>query len=542
MAAVSVPRGYGSTDRDPLLDADDEDDVVGEPWSGISVATSDEPAPNAPTAFDAAMDRIGFGRAQMFVLAAAAMANASDSVEIAAVSFVITTTMECDLDLDATRKGWLISSTFIGMMMGGWLWGQWSDKHGRKRTLVIALALNASGAIGCALNTSFLELVIYRAICGLGIGGSIPILFSFFSEFTPAYARGKSMTVLAASWMIGAIIVAVLAYVIISPTECARNSSETRSREAICADQAIQRCGLTNIGGHDFDSWRLFLLACSTPSILATILVSMQYESPRWLLTNGYAEEAEAVLAKVAAANGTADSGWDVLLSPDTNSERGGQSNGSGIGKSGPSDRKKQSFFDSLQILSEAPLGSRMTLLCSVWFFLSFGFYGFTLWLPSYYKSGGIDDDSDVYLVSIYVGLANLPGNAFSYLLVDRVGRKWTLVLSLILSGAAVFIVLAITSTDGVVAFSCVFAAVSVSAWNALDVLVVELFPTKVRTTAFGIQAAIGRLGSIASSLVFGEFSDADPALPMTVTGVVLFASAMCCLALPDTGRGTAVH
>ena len=63
-----------------------------------------------------------------------------------------------------------------------------------------------------------------------------------------------------------------------------------------------------------------------------------------------------------------------------------------------------------------------------------------------------------------------------------------TLITSLVLSGCAVFSVLGISNTDGVVAFSCVFAGVSVSAWNALDVWIVELFPTHVRSTAFGIQ------------------------------------------------------
>eukprot|EP00038_Savillea_parva_P006783 m.165807 g.165807 ORF g.165807 m.165807 type:complete len:550 (-) comp12608_c0_seq1:198-1847(-) len=529
----------GESETDGLLrdsESDDDDSMGGGGGgggrNGGGVDTNRNP-------FDAAIDRIGFGRGQMFVLLAAAMANASDSVELAAVSFAITTTMECDLDLDAPRKGWLISSTFIGMMVGGWLWGQWADKYGRKRTLVMALALNASAALGCAMATTFLELVIYRAVCGLGIGGSIPILFSFFSEFTPAAQRGKAVTVLAASWMVGAIVVAILAFLILSPTDCDRDSSDKRTREAVCADQAMSQCGLTQMGGGEIDSWRLFLLASTVPSLLATILVGMTNESPRWLMLNGYPMEAERVLESLARSNGTMNSGWEVALRSSMNEAAQGTGADS---DSEATERKQRTFIDAMVELTSPPLASRMLLLCGCWFFLSFGFYGFTLWLPSYYQSGGIDDDSDVYLVSIFVGLANLPGNMFSYLMVDRIGRKWTLILSLVLSGACVFVVLGITTTEGVVAFSCVFAAVSVSAWNALDVLVVELFPTIVRSTAFGIQAAVGRMGSISSSLIFGEFSDSNPALPMTVTGIALFAAALCCLMLPNTGRGTAIH
>jgi len=45
--------------------------------------------------------------------------QAADSVELASISFAIITSMECDLDLNDGRKGWIISATFIGMMVGG---------------------------------------------------------------------------------------------------------------------------------------------------------------------------------------------------------------------------------------------------------------------------------------------------------------------------------------------------------------------------------------------------------------------------------------
>lgn len=150
------------------------------------------------------------------------------------------------------------------------------------------------------------------------------------------------------------------------------------------------------------------------------------------------------MLAMLARSNGTQASGWRIALQSTTNNDA--QGNPGGVAAAA---NKQRTFVDALRELAKPPLYWRMVLLCGTWFFLSFGFYGFTLWLPSYYKSGGIDDDSDVYLVSIYVGLSNLPGNLFSYLLVDRIGRKWTIILSLILSGACVFVVLAITTTSG---------------------------------------------------------------------------------------------
>ena len=70
-------------------------------------------------------------------------------------------------------------------------------------------------------------------------------------------------------------------------------------------------------------------------------------------------------------------------------------------------------------------LGSVLTFLCGAFLTpnptrpATYCSRRFSLWLPTFYKSGGVDDDTDIYLVSIWVGLSNLPGNMFSYLMVS---------------------------------------------------------------------------------------------------------------------------
>ena len=58
-------------------------------------------------------------------------ANASDAVEILAVSFILPAA-QADLALTDTRKGYLSSAIFIGMMFGGYLWGTLADRFGRR--------------------------------------------------------------------------------------------------------------------------------------------------------------------------------------------------------------------------------------------------------------------------------------------------------------------------------------------------------------------------------------------------------------------------
>ncbi len=82
-----------------------------------------------------------------------------------------------------------------------------------------------------------------------------------------------------------------------------------------------------------------------------------------------------------------------------------------------------------------------------IWFFLSFGYYGLTLWVPQYFSdrsssgdsqsSGGADpndetnndkvDNNDMYLTSVISALSALPANVISIFTVRSYGRIKTL-------------------------------------------------------------------------------------------------------------------
>eukprot|EP01006_Ploeotia_vitrea_P029755 TRINITY_DN62231_c0_g1_i1.p2 TRINITY_DN62231_c0_g1~~TRINITY_DN62231_c0_g1_i1.p2 ORF type:complete len:127 (+),score=27.93 TRINITY_DN62231_c0_g1_i1:1261-1641(+) len=58
-----------------------------------------------------------------------------------------------------------------------------------------------------------------------------------------------------------------------------------------------------------------------------------------------------------------------------------------------------------------------------------------------------------------------------------------------------------------VVITSSAFNAATIVAWNVLDCASVEAFPTTIRTTAMGIQAAGGRIGSMAAQFVNAQLA-----------------------------------
>lgn len=332
-------------------------------------------AAELPLTFDRLQEMCGVGRAQYFLLFLYGLANASDSVEIAVVSFVVTSKAECDLDLDSERKGALVSVLFAGMLIGGWLWGSLADSQGRKKPFLIALGLNASAGLASALAINYTEFAVLRFISGLGIGGSIPVLFSYFSEFVPPASRGKMISIVAAFWMVGQIIVSALALAIMSPSVCDRDSSDERSRTQVCLEQDLLPCGRDELFGAEVPSWRLFLAATSVPVVICTILAIFIPESPRWLFENGHERRAESVLRWIAKTNNVTLPASPMAVQARIN------------GADSRVAPKKLLMLPSE--LFEPPFRRNMLLLIGIWSFLSFGFYGCKFFFPVPINVGG---------------------------------------------------------------------------------------------------------------------------------------------------------
>eukprot|EP00051_Salpingoeca_urceolata_P004171 m.63256 g.63256 ORF g.63256 m.63256 type:complete len:491 (-) comp13437_c0_seq2:1066-2538(-) len=259
-------------------------------------------------ALDRVLEAAGVGRFTYTLLALCGLANAADAVEILAISFVITTTAECDLWLTDTRKGWLTATLFIGMMVGGLFWGSASDLYGRKRVLATALAVNAIFGMASAFVSSFAVFLSFRLLSGIGIGGSIPILFTYCSEFLPASKRGMLLTIVASFWMVGAMAVAGTAWAVVSPRSCPR-PLDGDTLEQTCAKERALHCGMA---WDDVPTWRVFLALSAVPAVVATIWLYFSPESARWYVVNGKPAKAARVLRRLLHGNGVRDVG-DLL-------------------------------------------------------------------------------------------------------------------------------------------------------------------------------------------------------------------------------------
>ena len=522
------------------------------------------PPPLSAISYDSLLSLIGTGAFHYQLLLLCGWANAADAVEILAASFIMYAAR--DLHLTDSNKGWIAAMVFAGMLLGGWVWGSLADRLGRKTCLMLALFTNSVGGIMAAFVGSYHGMLLCRFVAGLGVGGSIPVIFTYFIEFLPTAQRGQFMVYLAWFWMVGAIFTAAAAWAIIP------------------LDMSTTTFLIT-----PFDSWRLFTLLCALPSLLCGCLLTFCPESPRFLLTQRKVGEAKLILSSMFAINHpalfggvgmqaewcglcclTADGGKvagvgraygtagaeevEPIIESKEAADEGGDAQAAferelagldlaALGKAGVDlsvptyAEEAAALLDKTRVLFTGQHVWHSAKLMVVWFGLSFGYYGITLWIPETFAHLNPDAQSvlDPYSSAFLSAACNLPGNIVSVYTVRALGRTLTLSTSIAASTLAVLLVPFASSPWAVTSVLSVFTLVSVGAWNALNICTTELYDTEVRSTAFGVMAAVGRMGAILGNVLFGEFIGGSVLVPMMITAGFLLASAIAAWRLKET-------
>ncbi|XP_072272385.1 synaptic vesicle glycoprotein 2C [Pyxicephalus adspersus] len=148
------------------------------------------------------------------------------------------------------------------------------------------------------------------------------------------------------------------------------------------------------------------------------------------------------------------------------------------------------------------------------------------------------DDDYSaywIYFVNFLGTLAVLPGNIVSALLMDKIGRLTMLGGSMVLSGISCFFLWFGTSESMMVGMLCVYNGLTISAWNSLDVVTVELYPTDKRSTGFGFLNALCKAAAVLGNVIFGSLVGITKAIPILLASAVLVCGGLVGLRLPDT-------
>jgi MFS transporter, AAHS family, 4-hydroxybenzoate transporter len=368
---------------------------------------------------------------------------------------------------------WVFSAAFLGYMFGAIIFGIFSDRIGRKMTLILASCFFSVGTLLVFFTHSLESLIAVRIFTGVGIGGAVPCAITLTSEYSPLKGRGKYVSIMYSGFLIGIVLGGYL------------------------AGYMLDRLG-----------WRpLFLVGFFAP-LLAIILVAIKLpESARWLSARNQTDKQREALIQIV-----------TRMKPEI------QIDGNTQFISSVSKKQK----NSLKELFAGKLAWVTPIVWSYYLISSIAVFFIGSWAPKLLGVKGFTPSTAAYItgsINVFVAI----GCLLSGFYFDKVGFRRGAILHIIAAVCVLF-------TGGLAATGFVVLLLASgffinSAHMDITILAPIVYPPHCRNQGAGAAIAAGRLGAMAGPVIGGYLLDTK--LPMDkllgVVSIPLVLAAVLC-------------
>jgi MFS family permease len=412
------------------------------------------------TDIPARLDRLPWSAWHWRVVIALGVSWLLDGLEVTVVGSLGPALQRNDtLGLTAAQIGWAASAYIAGAVLGALFFGRLADRLGRKRMFLVTLVVYLIATVATAFSWDILSFAFCRFFTGFGIGGEYAAINSAIDELIPARLRGTVDLAINGTFWIGAALGAGLSIVLLDP-------------RFIGAEWG----------------WRI---AFGLGGILGVAILMVRRhlpESPRWLLTHGRVDEAEAVVRDIERQVG-------VTQKVETCLEMRAL--------------RTVSWREVIHVLlvryrRRAVLG--LTLMAAQAFFYNAIFFTYALMLTRFYD---IPEERVGYYIFPFA-LGNFLGPLLLGRLFDAVGRRRMIATTYAVSG--ILLVLTayafyrgwLSAAGQTLCWSVIFFVASAAASSAY-LTVSEIFPLEMRAISISLFYAAGTaLGGFAGPPLYG--------------------------------------
>ncbi len=277
-----------------------------------------------------------------------------------------------DFSLSPGMEEIVVSSVLLGSLIGAIGGGILADRLGRRRLLIVTAVVFGLGAIGAAVAPGTVWLIAGRLVAGTAIGIASFVAPLYISEIAPVAIRGKLVSINQVALTSGIVISYLVDYAFAG-----------------------------------FEAWRWMFAMAVIPAAAFGIGLMFIPNSPRWLAARGHADQARAVLSRIRAPEkvdgelgeiqhsvAQQKGHWSELLSP---------------------------LLRSAMIVGIGlAIAQQITGINTVIYYA-----------PTIFKFAGLSSSSGAILASVGVGAVNVVLTIVAMLLIDRIGRRPLLLVSL---------------------------------------------------------------------------------------------------------------
>ncbi|KAL2257858.1 hypothetical protein VTK26DRAFT_9075 [Humicola hyalothermophila] len=512
---------------DVSLNRDEEDDDVDDD-AIIPQGSIDPVYEKKARVLNHAIQQIGMGAYQWQLFAVISFGWASDNLWPIVTSLVLP---PLTAEFSPARPPLLTLAQNVGLLAGALFWGFGCDVFGRRWAFNLTLGVTAVFGLCAAGSPSFAAAGVFAALWSFGVGGNLPVDSAIFLEFLPA-SHQYLLTVLSVSWAVAQVVATLVAWPLLGSLTCEEDGGEGEGGSECTRGE--------NMG------WRYLMITMGGLTVimfLVRFVLFTIHESPKYLMGKGRDEDAVRIIHEVARRNGKS---CGLTVEDLKACEPEGYVRQANVLSSAVKRKLEDVKAERVRALfSTRKLALSTGLIMVVWAFIGLGYPLYNAFLPYIQAARGADfGDGSTYLTyrnSLIIAVLGVPGALLGGLLVElpRFGRKGTLSLSTVLTGAFLYASTTALNSQSLLGWNCAFSFTSNVMYAVLYSFTPELFPTPQRGTGNALTATCNRIFGIMAPIV-AMFADLQTAAPVYTSGALFIAAGLLVLVLPFESRGKA--
>jgi MFS transporter, AAHS family, 4-hydroxybenzoate transporter len=419
------------------------------------------------------IDRCPLGPLQIRIIVLCGLVALLEGFDLGAIG-VAAPAMAGPLHIAPNQFGAVFSAAVLGLMLGGFGLGPIADRYGRRWVLISATATLGVFTLCTATAATLQQILLFRFLAGVGLGGAMPSFISLAAEYTPRSNRQAVVGLLCVGLPLGGVMVGLL------------------------ASRLIDTVG-----------WQsLFYIGGVLPLGLSIVLIRALPDSIEFLVMRGAAwRDIRNLLVRISP-NVNITSGCQFIIN-----------------------EEKTRGAPVWQLFSAGRAGGTILMWAS--YFVTFMILVTSAaWTPTLLQRAGIDGAQSSVAMALFA-LGSVVGTPLAGFLASRFAARRVLPVALV--GSAMTLA-AVGHASQSIALVVVFLGLTGFflgvASSGLTALTTLLYSTAIRSTGVGWALGLGRLGSFVGPLAIGmlvnrgwQIGDSFVALGVLALCAALFTS-----------------